>query len=265
MGSSRKEGIPPQPTLQCHPNPLALPARPCWSQGAPSQSMSVPHRTPFSAPLLKRASPTRREAQQTGSEHRVGFIRGISRQQCCCLGTLTQPHALPSSCVWGATQPLTKSQQRGKGGGRNLKGPKYNPKGSCPVLSWYLVLLAVILSFYILIFQQPLPPGNGQRMGRARCSHPAPFNKHFQVTQAASIANGKLTALEKSVLISLNPHSRVTKRAPQPCLPRDAASISPALLFWQSPQAIPVPSPAIQCSQLLAIPAWWPVTSGGAR
>lgn len=137
VGSSRKEGIPPQPTLQCHPNPLALPARPCWSQGAPSQGTSVPHRTPFSAPLLMRASPMHREAQQTGSEHRVGFIRGISRQQCSCLGTLTEPHALPSSCVWGATQPLTKSQQRGKGGGRNLKGPKYNPKGICPV-SWYL-------------------------------------------------------------------------------------------------------------------------------
>lgn len=57
------------------------------------------------------ASPTRREAQQTGSEHAVGFIWGISQQWCCCLGTLTEPCALPSSCVWGATRPLTKSQQ----------------------------------------------------------------------------------------------------------------------------------------------------------
>lgn len=152
-GAAGRTGIPPQPTLQCCPNSLALPLRPCWSHGAPSQGTSAPHCTPFSAPLLMRASPTRREAQQTGSELAVGFIWGISWQWCCCLGTLTEPCALPSSCVWGATQPLTKSQQRGKGGGKNLKGPKYNPKGICPVLSQYVVLLAAIPSSCVLIFQ----------------------------------------------------------------------------------------------------------------
>lgn len=147
-GAAGRRGIPPQPTLQCCPNPLALPPRPGWSQGT-----RAPCCTPFSAPLLTRASPTRREAQQTGSEHAVGFIWAISQQWCCCLGTLTEPCALPSSCVWGATQPLTRSQQRGKVGGKNLKGPKYNPKGICPVLSQYLVLLAAIPSSYVLIFQ----------------------------------------------------------------------------------------------------------------
>lgn len=130
-GAARRRGIPPQPTLQCYPNPLPLPLRPCWSQGAPSQGTSAPHCTPFSAPLLMRASPTRREAQQTGSEHAVGFISGISRQQCCCLGTLTEPCALPSSCVWGATRPLTKSQQRGKGG-EKFKRPKVQTKRHLP-------------------------------------------------------------------------------------------------------------------------------------
>lgn len=132
MGCRRKEGIPHQPTLQCYPNPLALPLRPCWSQSAPSKRTSVPHCTPFSVPLLMRASPTRREAQQTGSEDAVGFIWGISRQQCCCLGTLTEPRALCSSCMWGATQPLTKSQPATARGKKNLKGPKYKPKGILP-------------------------------------------------------------------------------------------------------------------------------------
>lgn len=130
-GAAGRRGIPPQPTLQCYPNPLALPLR-TWSQGAPSQGTSIPHCTPFSAPLLMRASPTHREAQQTGSEHAVGFIWGISRQQCCCLGTLTQPRALPSSCVWGATQPLTKSQQPGKGWGRKFKRLKVQIKRHLP-------------------------------------------------------------------------------------------------------------------------------------
>lgn len=134
VGCSRKEGIPPQPTLQCYPNPLALPLRPCWSQGAPSRGTSVPHRTPFSVPLLMRASPTRREDQQTGSEHAVGFIWGISRQRCCCLGTLTEPCALSSSCVWGATRPPTKSQLAAarKEGKKIQKAQSTNQKASCP-------------------------------------------------------------------------------------------------------------------------------------
>lgn len=106
----QQEGGDPSPATPAYPNPLALLPRPCWSQGAPSQGTSVRHCTPFSVPLLMSASPTRREAQQTGSEHAVGFIWGISRQQCCCLGTLTEPRALSSSCVWGATRPPTKSQ-----------------------------------------------------------------------------------------------------------------------------------------------------------
>lgn len=57
-GQQEGGGSPPQPTLQCYPNPLALPPRPCWSQGAPSQGTSIPHCTPVSAPVLTRASPT---------------------------------------------------------------------------------------------------------------------------------------------------------------------------------------------------------------
>lgn len=88
-----------------------------------------------------------------------------------------------------------------------------------------------------------------------------PFNKHFQATQAASTANGKFTALEKNILVSLNPPSWVTKRATQPCLLRDAASISPALLVQRSPQAIPVPGKAVLSAPChpctVASDQWW--------